>query len=43
MNTSERDVLLDQFCAVVPGADRLTAQFFLEANNWTLQVRALSW
>lgn len=42
MNTSEREALVEQFCAVAPHADRPTAQFFLEANNWTLQAAIAS-
>jgi hypothetical protein len=41
MKTNEKEALLDQFCAVVPGIARETALFFLDANNWVLQVEML--
>ena len=36
MGTSDRANLIEQFVAVAPEADRESAEFFLEANNWTL-------
>eukprot|EP00050_Salpingoeca_kvevrii_P000322 m.145954 g.145954 ORF g.145954 m.145954 type:complete len:73 (-) comp10086_c2_seq6:1084-1302(-) len=38
MGTTDHDTLVTQFTQVA-GADPDTARFFLEANNWSLQVR----
>lgn len=42
MGTTEHATLVEQFVSVVPTADRTTAQFYLEANNWTLQAAIAS-
>eukprot|EP00048_Salpingoeca_helianthica_P002002 m.53706 g.53706 ORF g.53706 m.53706 type:complete len:256 (+) comp11845_c0_seq1:39-806(+) len=42
MNTSERSTLIEQFVQVVPSADRTTAEFYLEASNWTLPTAITS-
>jgi hypothetical protein len=38
MHTSEKDAVLEQFCSYIPGVDKAGALFYLEANNWELQV-----
>jgi len=37
MGTTDRDTILKQFQAIVPGVEAEVARFFLEANSWTLQ------
>jgi len=42
MGTTDRGELVQQFQAIVPGVDDAICQFFLEANNWTLQNALVS-
>lgn len=43
MGTSDHNTLVEQFQQIVPDAGPEEAQFFLEANNWSLQPAIMSY
>ena len=38
LGTSDHNTLIEQFIAVIPACPPEMAEFFLEANSWSLQV-----
>lgn len=42
MGTSDHEQLVQQFCTVIPGCPQEQAEFFLEANAWSLQAAVCS-